>query len=118
MKLFSGLIGLIILVLALCFALANRQSSTISLWPFGVEVVAPLYLLTLGTLFCGFLAGAIIAWFNMLPHRLNARRLRKEIALLHEKIGDLQQTVLAPRQADASLLTPPKPKWRFWEKSL
>src|SRR5690348_12665900 len=96
MKMISGFIGLLIVVIALCFALANRQSAIISLWPFGLTIQAPLCLLTLGTLFLGLIIGAILSWFLALSHRLEARRLRKDIALLNQKIIDLQQSVLPP----------------------
>ncbi len=112
MKFISGLIGLIIMLLALCFALANRQSATISLWPFEVELQAPLYLLTLGTLFAGIVLGAVIAWFLALSHRLEARRLRKDIAVLNQKILDVQQSVLPPTH-DASSYEQLQPKRRF-----
>jgi len=115
MKFLTGLIGLVLLALALCFALSNRQNAAISLWPLGLEVAAPLYLLTLGTLFAGFLLGLAAGWLGNLSHRFEARRLRKEISGLNDKIMDLQQTVLAPLRKE-NALPPPKSKWRFWEK--
>jgi len=116
MKLFSGLISLILVVLALCFALANQQSVVVSLWPFDVAIGVPLYLLSLGTLFVGLLLGAIIAWFAMLPHRFAARRLRKDLKKMHEKIEDLQQTVIAPAPSGITKFFSPKLKKRFWER--
>ncbi len=118
MKLLSGLIGFIIAVIALCFALANRQTATLSLWPFGVEVDAPLYLLSLGTLFVGLLIGALVVWLSMIPHRLRTRRLHHDIAALNAKIVELQQTVLAPNRMDEHLHAPAKLNWRFWEPKL
>ncbi|MFY9288749.1 MAG: lipopolysaccharide assembly protein LapA domain-containing protein [Alphaproteobacteria bacterium] len=110
MRIFSGLFGLIFLAIALCFALANRQNALLSLWPFGVELEVPLYLLTLGTLFLGLLFGSVIAWLAMLPYRMQNRRLRKDITALHVKIEDLQQTVIAPSASRASGVS----KKSFW----
>lgn len=119
MKILTGLIGLTLAVLALCFALANRQTAIISLWPFGVEVEAPLYLLSLGTLFIGLVVGAIVVWLSMIPHRMRTRRLQKDIACLNQKIIDLQQTVLAPMPTTSLLSTPfssaSKSLSRFWK---
>jgi uncharacterized integral membrane protein len=112
MKLLSWFFTLAILALALCFALNNRQSTTISLWPFGIEVVAPLYLLSLGTLFLGLLLGAVIGWISHLPHRMEARRLRRDIADLHDKIEDFRRSTPALESQDS---VSPKSKWRFWE---
>src|ERR1700733_14973215 len=103
MKLFSGLFGFILLLLALAFAISNRQSATISLWPFDAQVEAPLYLLTLGLLLIGLLLGAGFAWLSMLPHWLAARRLRGDIGHLHDKLEELQQTMTAQPTTSALL---------------
>jgi uncharacterized integral membrane protein len=113
MKFVSWLLTLSVLAVALCFAFNNRQSITVSLWPFGIEMVAPLYLLSLGTLFLGLLMGAVIGWISHLPHRIEARRLRRDIADLREKIDHFRSSVpLLESHGGAPLL---KSKWRFWE---
>lgn len=118
MKILSGIIGFLLATVALCFAFSNRQPVTISLWPFDLALEAPLYLLSLGTLFMGLLFGAVVAWLMMIPHRLQSRRLHKDIANLNQKIIDLQQTVLAPRRDMDTLPAPSKWDWRFWEPKL
>jgi uncharacterized integral membrane protein len=115
MKFISGSIGIVILVLALSFAVANRQSVTLNLWPFGIVIAAPLSVLTLGTLFFGVLAGALMAWITALPHRLRERRLNKDLNTMRDKLQELQQTVLPPNKG--YLFSPPaKYKWGFWKK--
>ncbi len=120
MKFLTGLFSFIVILLALAFALANRHPAVISLWPLGVEIEAPLFLLTLGTFLLGMLAGAAIIWFSMIPHRLRARQLCKELEILHNKVGELQQTVIPlqghdeRRRGGDSLLAGPQPKRRFW----
>src|ERR1700733_4241560 len=103
MKLFSGLFGFILLLLALAFAISNRQAATISLWPFDAQVEAPLYLLTLGLLFIGLLLGAGFAWLSMMPHWLAARRLRGDITHLHDKLEELQQTITSQPVSTSTL---------------
>ena len=117
MKFFSGIFGFIVMLLAVAFALSNRHEATISLWPLGVEIQAPLYLLTLGTLLVGIVIGSAITWFGMVPHRLRARRLGKDIAALQTKVANLQQTVIPPSSQESdnnALLAGPRPKRRFW----
>jgi uncharacterized integral membrane protein len=113
MKIISGFIGIIVLALALSFAIANRQPATLNIWPFDIALEAPLCVLSLGTLVFGVLIGALMAWLAMLPHRLRARRLGKDIALLREKLQELQQTVLSPSKGH--LFAPPA-KYKFWKK--
>jgi len=114
MRLLSSLLGVIIVFLALAFALANRQSATISFWPFGMKAQAPLCFLTLGTFFFGLLLGAILTWISSLPNRLATRHLRRDLASLQNKMDELKQTVLPPQtDKTVSLLPRPRAKWSF-----
>ncbi len=116
MKLISWLLTSIVLVAALSFALNNRQSVTVSLWPFGIEVVAPLYLFIIGTLGLGLLLGAIIGWISHLPHRIEARRLRRDIAGLREHIEDMRTAPMLDRAGIKSNLSAYGPKWQVWRR--
>ncbi|MDX2027460.1 MAG: LapA family protein [Alphaproteobacteria bacterium] len=118
MKLLSSLIGLVILLLALAFAVTNRQPVALNLWPFDLVVQAPLSFLSLGTFLFGLLVGAVFAWFHMIPQRLAARRMRKDFAKLQDKIDDLQQSAMMPEDRDgAFLLSGPARGWRFWRRT-
>jgi uncharacterized integral membrane protein len=121
MKIISGIIGFALLVLAVSFALSNRQSAVISLWPFGSEIEAPLYLLSLGTLFVGVLLGAVLGWVSMFPHRMQAMRLHKDVAALNQRLENLQQTIIVPSKPNMSFVgldRSAKSKWRFWGPGL
>jgi uncharacterized integral membrane protein len=89
MKFVSWILFALLLLLALGFALNNRQTTTLNLWPAGVVIEAPLYLFSLGTLFAGFVLGAVIGWIGHIPHRMEARRLRRDIGKLREKIAEM-----------------------------
>jgi len=93
MKFISWILTGVLLLLALGFALNNRQTTTLNLWPAGVVIEAPLYLFSLGTLFVGFALGALIGWIGHIPHRMEARRLRRDIGRLREKIEDMSSTL-------------------------
>ena len=116
MRFISSLLSSLILLLALCFAVTNRQTAVINIWPFDLEVEAPLYLLTLSPLFIGLLSGAIIMWVSLLPDRLAARRVHKELVRLHEKVSDLHHIVLPT--STPLLLSPQPSKWFFWKKRI
>src|SRR5580658_5709885 len=89
MKFVSWLLTALVLLIALGFALNNRQTTTLNLWPAGIVIEAPLYLFSLGTLFAGILLGVVIAWIGHLPRRMETRRLRRDIGKLREKIEDM-----------------------------
>lgn len=117
MKLLSSLIGLAVLVLAITFAVTNRQPVALNLWPLEVVMQAPLSFLTLGTFLLGILVGAVSVWFSMLPHRLAARRMRKDFVALQDKIDDLQQSAIMPEERGTFLLPGPLRGWRFGRRA-
>lgn len=118
MRIFSSLLGSFVLILAVCFAVTNRQTADVSLWPFDLELQTPVYLLSLGSLFSGVLIGAVITWIGLLPHRLAARRLHKEIARMNDKISELQHSVQSAVPLKISSPFKPKSRWRFWTKNI
>ena len=116
MKVISSLLGSFLLLLAFCFAITNRQSTVVYVWPLELEIEAPLYLLTLAPLFVGLIIGALVTWLGVLPHRLTTRRIHKELAQLHEKMNDLHHMV----KPSSPPLVPSRPRpltWCFWKKS-
>jgi uncharacterized integral membrane protein len=109
MKIFSGIIGVAVLAVVLCFALSNPQQVMIGMWPFDSTIQMPLFFVGLTPLVFGLVVGALSAWLAALPHRLRTRRLNKELSVLNDRIGELQKSVIVQ---SASFET----KKRFWER--
>jgi uncharacterized integral membrane protein len=86
MKILSWLITLPIIVIAIVFAVSNRQAVTLNLWPLDMTVNAPLYIVTLGTFFTGLFLGAIGFWLSSLRHVWDKVFLRKEISKLKTEL--------------------------------
>ncbi len=127
MQILSALLGFLVFLISLVFALSNQQSVSVSLWPFDDDITAPLYILTLGSLAVGLVLGGFFVWLTVLPHRFRARRLGKDVTLLSGKILELEREVEQHREAtrarqDQQRVTAVKtplltgPKWRFWER--
>jgi uncharacterized integral membrane protein len=75
---------LLIAVLVLCFAVANRHSVTIFFNPLIAEdeeysIAVPLYLIVILMLMVGVFIGGIAAWLGQGKHRRAARRARAEV---------------------------------------
>jgi uncharacterized integral membrane protein len=71
-------------VVAIAFALANREWVTLSLDPLNpsapaVAIDAPLFVILFGVLIIGVLLGGIAVWFKQGRHRRAARLARNEI---------------------------------------
>jgi uncharacterized integral membrane protein len=77
-------------LVAVLFAISNRQITTIHLWPFGLDLDAPVYLITLGVLIAGFWLGYLIATLRLTRHRLAARKLGRKVADLEAEANRLR----------------------------
>jgi len=110
MRIFSSIFAIILFVLALFFALLNRQHVNVEIWPYMYPFDVPLYAVALAPLAVGFLSGSLWGVIGAVSHRLHVRRLKKELVSLNGKIGDLQKAAVV-QQAKA------KPKLSFWSRT-
>ena len=83
----------VILVAALLlipFAVSNRATVSLGLWPLPFLIDLPLYLLVLLLLLVGFVAGAATAW-------LAGRRARRELRRRRRRVETLESELKAAR---------------------
>jgi uncharacterized integral membrane protein len=74
---------LLLAVLLVVFAVANRAETPVALDPFGGEVLAvrvPLYGLAFAALAIGVVIGGFATWLTQAKWRRTARQLRAELA--------------------------------------
>ena len=83
------LVALIAIVLA-AFAVANRGTLALGLWPLPWLLELPAYLVILGALLLGFLAGALAVWIGGHRSRRELRRQRRQIAALERELTATQ----------------------------
>ncbi len=107
MRIFSGILGIVILALILLFALPNKGEVAVAI-PATGNVKMPLYAVGLGPLVFGFFLGLFLGWLNGLPHKMHARKLVKELGSLNDKIGELQKTATVQHAKVKTI----KPFWR------
>ncbi len=99
MRRLSLLFTLPLIVLAVAFAVTNRHGVPLRLWPFHLELEAPLYVLVLGGVVIGLLVGFLAGWLGAGGAR---RRLRQERAR-----ADRLEAEVARLKRDQALLQPP-----------
>lgn len=68
------------------FAVTNRETVSVGLWPLANRVEAPLYLIVLGMLLLGFVVGQLVTWIGGWRWRREARRSRERIAILEREL--------------------------------
>ena len=61
-KVLGWILGVPFAIILVIFAISNRTSVRLDLWPLPFGIETPLYLLVLGPLAMGFLAGAVVVW--------------------------------------------------------
>jgi lipopolysaccharide assembly protein A len=89
-------------VLLILFAVSNRETVSLALWPLPFLLDAPLYLFFFLSLLVGGLLGASAAWLAGRHDRRELRRRRRRIDALERELSATQS-----RLADSPRLPPP-----------
>jgi lipopolysaccharide assembly protein A len=79
MRRLAWLIGLLPILAAVVFAVANRQTVTLDLWPLPWSLDLPAYLAVLGPLGLGIIIGAVLAGAAGLKARFRAASLSRRL---------------------------------------
>lgn len=91
MKYVYGLIGLVVLIAAVDFAIFNPAIVEIDpLWPLPFAFKAPAFVLALGGVALGMVVGASFLWVITARARIVAHRSQKIIDRLEKEITDLR----------------------------
>ncbi|MDR3440353.1 lipopolysaccharide assembly protein LapA domain-containing protein [Telmatospirillum sp.] len=85
----SWLVGVPFAAIVLLFALSNRQSVILALWPFEDGLAVPVFFTVLAPLLLGFVIGAAVAGGAGLKHRRAARRNAKRADALERQLQGL-----------------------------
>ncbi len=100
MKRLSWILTLPLMVVAVVFAIANREAVMLDLWPLAMTIQAPLFILVLGSVVVGLLIGAVIAWFSAGATRRRAREARHHADELEREVARLREAAERQRLTD------------------
>ena len=95
MKLLFWIVGLPLLLMAGFFAVANRETVTVSLWPLAESLQMPLFLAIAAPFYLGFALGALLAWGASGRARSRAREAARRVATLQRENDTLKGQVEA-----------------------
>jgi uncharacterized integral membrane protein len=87
----SWIITLPLLALAVVFVIFNREPVALELWPFGIRLEAPLFLIVLVSAFFGLLIGGIAAWISGGSLRRRARHAQNRANELEREVSRLRR---------------------------
>ena len=91
MKRVSWILTVPLAVVIVVFATANRHSVVVDLWPLEFSVDLPLFILILGCLFVGLIAGGAITWLSAARSRLRSRKAARRVSELERDVARLQR---------------------------
>ena len=92
MKLLARALFLLFVLIGVLIAVSNSQPVQLALWPLPHLVVMPLYVLVIGVLLLGVLAGLGMGWWAGRHHRRRAREASGEAARLEREVRRLRET--------------------------
>ena len=112
-KIVSAVILLPLLAIVVAFAVANRQSVTLSFDPFSSSAPAyaatlPLYAVVFIVLIFGVLIGGVASWVSQRYWRRATKRLDAEVRTLHEEMDAMRRQLgdTAPPQQALPVVQP------------
>jgi len=114
-KIVTALISILLALVLISFAVANRQIVTVSLDPFdqanpALAFAQPMYLLIFVLLIGGVVLGGCAAWLRQARWRTRARRAEAQVNALRAQLSERAGTApSAPLPADAPRLIIPTP---------
>lgn len=101
MRHLSWIVTVPVTVLAVVFAVANREEIALRFWPLPWSVDLPVYLIVLGSLLAGFLAGGFVAWVAGAPRRRRARQTAERARALAREVAELRRRQAEPPAGSA-----------------
>lgn len=110
MKLIFWIVGLPLLLVAGFFAVANRETVTVSLWPIAESLQMPLFMAIATPFYVGFALGALIAWGASGRGRARAREATRRTAALQRENDALKARVDELEARTAAAAPPPVPQ--------
>jgi len=97
MKLLFWIVALPLFFAGAFFAVANRDSIQVDLWPFWDRLTVPLYIVLGAAFYVGFVFGGVVAWWAGRRSRARSRqearraeRLARDNAALEAKLAQVQ----------------------------
>lgn len=94
-KFIGSLLLLVLVVVAITFAVSNRTMVTVNLWPLPIETPVQLGAIVLAALAVGLIAGSGVMAASRLKLYRQARRSQRRVASLEKKAQEASSTLPA-----------------------
>jgi uncharacterized integral membrane protein len=86
-RIVNSIIGVIVAIFIILFAVSNRAEVEITLWPLPIDVTLGAYAVVLLSVLVGFIAGMVAHWLSSADVRRDRRRLKAQVRDLEQTLG-------------------------------
>lgn len=87
-----ALLAIPLIFILIVFALSNKQTVGLGLWPTDIQIELPVSLAVLGIAGLFFLFGALVAWGGTVAERNRARRAEATVRQLEAQLAATRAT--------------------------
>jgi uncharacterized integral membrane protein len=101
MRFIAWLVGAVFAILVVVFAISNKDSITIGLWPFDEGIQAPKFLIALVPLAIGLLIGAGFSGIGTMRARMRHRSAQRRVRGMEREMEELRnrKPAIAPPES-------------------
>ena len=110
MKILYRLVFIPVAAAFVVFAVANRHSLTLNLWPLPLEIDLPVYIAVLGALAVGMAIGGSAQWISDGKWRRRARADKRKASALERQLTLVEAAREARGDGGAEAPEPPEPR--------
>jgi uncharacterized integral membrane protein len=109
MRFLAWLVGIPVAILAILFAVSNRDPVTIGIWPFTEGVTAPSFVVALVPFALGLILGAGFAGIGTVRARWRHRGAARQVGRMQREMEEMRARHQRQSQiADQNVLAPPR----------
>ncbi len=110
MKIFYRLAFIPVAAIFVVFAVANRHTLTLDLWPLPLEIDLPVYIAVLGALAVGMAVGGSAQWISDGKWRRRARADKRKASALERRLTLVEAAREAEDGTGGETSEPPAPR--------
>ncbi len=110
MKIFYRLVFIPVAAIFVVFAVANRHTLTLDLWPLPLEIDLPVYIAVLGALAVGMAVGGSVQWISDGKWRRRSRADKRKASALERRLTLVEAAREAQGETGEETPEPPAPR--------
>ena len=95
------IISLIVILLAMVFAVSNTQLAILRFWPFTGQLDIAVWAVVLGAFVCGALFGGGLVWLSLVAARARNWKLQRALGKAEKRAASAEEQ-LAATETDAA----------------